>query len=116
MWLNIFLLHLIRRHIPSLDAHNIQKDIPALAFYGFHVIEPLRKLLKCPKSVITIDDYLKKRRMYRDLLQVYVARIIGVWTDSITYSENDGGVIQIQHIPRIIEFLGFNSTPLDNKI
>jgi len=47
------------------------------------------------------------------LLQRDVARIIGVSCDSVTYWENDRAIPQIQHMPKIIAFLGYNPLPSD---
>lgn len=49
------------------------------------------------------------------LLQSDVAQIIGVCTDSVTYWENGRAVPQIQHMPKIIEFLGYNPVIVDGE-
>ena len=49
------------------------------------------------------------------LLQEEVAAIIGVSTDSVTYWENGRAVPQIQHMPKIIEFLGYNPIPINEN-
>ena len=47
------------------------------------------------------------------LFQEDVARIIRVSTDSVTYWENGRAIPQIQHMPKIISFLGYNPVSSD---
>lgn len=44
-----------------------------------------------------------------------MACLIGVSEDSITYWENGRSVPQIQHMPKIIQFLGYYPFPRDMK-
>lgn len=70
---------------------------------------------KYPKALITIADHLRKRRLELHLFQSEVAIRIGVSTDTITYWENGRAIPQIQHMPRIITFLGYNPTSVDKE-
>ncbi len=44
-----------------------------------------------------------------------VGRIIGVSTDCITLWENNHSKPMIHHMPKIVEFLGYNPIPTDQK-
>jgi DNA-binding XRE family transcriptional regulator len=63
----------------------------------------------------TLGDHLRKRRIDLGLLQREVAKLIGVSEDSITYWENGRAKPQIQHMPKIIEFLGYNPLEVEEK-
>lgn len=97
------------------NACNHRSAIPALAFCGFDVTGSLPKGNKYPKSLITIGDHLRKCRMDLSLFQCDVAEIIGVSEDCVTYWENGRSTPQIQHIPKIIQFLGYNPAPFELK-
>ena len=75
----------------------------------------MRMPLKYPKSLITIADHLKKKRMDLQLFQEDVAQIVGVTTDCITNWENSRAIPQIQYMPSIIAFLGYNPASLRSK-
>ena len=55
----------------------------------------------------TVGEHIRKVRIERDLLQLDVARLIGVSDESIYYWENGRSVPQVQFYPAIIAFLGF---------
>ncbi len=83
---------------------------------GIHALpfSTLKKTLKKPISVhypenpITLGDHIRRQRIDRKLLQEDVAKAIGVSTDCITNWENNRNTPQIQFLPKIIEFLGYN--------
>lgn len=113
--LNIFERRRLHRRIPSPDDYNIHTGIPALAFCGFETKASFPKSPKYPKSLITIADHLKKRRMDLGLFQEDVAIIIGVSTDCITYWENERSLPQIHFMPKIVEFLGYNPASIESS-
>ena len=55
-----------------------------------------------------IGDHLCKVRMLRRMFQKDAAQIIGVTEDCFTLWENHKSMPQIQHVPKIIQFLGYN--------
>lgn len=65
--------------------------------------------------MITIADHLLKSRLDLHIFQSELAIRIGVSSDTITYWENGRTIPHIQHIPRIITFLGYNPTPVDKE-
>lgn len=76
-----------------------------------------RKLIK--RRIIvnprTIGERILDRRLELGLLQVQVAKIIGVCTDTVTNWENDRGEPQIQVYPKIIKFLGYFPFDIDTS-
>ena len=70
---------------------------------------------KYPTNPQTIGDHLLKRRLDLHLLQKDVAQQLGVTTDCITLWENGNSVPQIQHVPKIIAFLGSNPYMVKSK-
>ncbi len=66
-----------------------------------------------PKALLSLGDHIRKVRLERNFSQPEVAKIIGVTTDAITYWENNRNNPRISHLPKAIEFLGYN--PLVNK-
>jgi len=107
------------------------KKIAAQRGYRATIEEPIQVMVACSswksqakvKSVsfgIKINEnshiglHIKKRRLELNMLQQDVAKIIGVCTDSIRGWENGRGIPQLNRLPKIIEFLGFNSYVLEN--
>lgn len=64
----------------------------------------------------TIAAQLKKRRIELQLKQAEVAAIIGVSEDCITYWENERSRPQINHYPKIVEFLGCIPVEIDDSV
>lgn len=64
-----------------------------------------------PKTLITIGEHIKKRRLDIGLFQKQVATEIGA--DEMTICNWELGLTEpeVRFIPRIIEFLGYNSLP-----
>lgn len=63
----------------------------------------------------TIGQQLLKRRLDLRLLQKDEAKQLGVTTDCIHLWEKGNSTPQIQHAPKIIEFLGFNPYSVKSK-
>jgi DNA-binding XRE family transcriptional regulator len=61
-----------------------------------------------PKSLKTIGDHLRKRRLDLKLCQKDDAKIIGFATDTITIWEKDRVGPTLRFIPKVIEFLGYD--------
>lgn len=80
---------------------------------------PYRKIAKKPKiqeysdNPETIGEHIRKKRIETGLLQKYVALLLNVSEDCVTYWENGRSLPQIHHYPRIISFLGYY--PLDHE-
>lgn len=72
-----------------------------------------------PLKTIQLDEnspvglHIRKRRTELKLRQVDAAKIIGVCSDALRYWENNLSEPQIQHAPKIIQFLGYNPYVLE---
>jgi len=60
-----------------------------------------------PKQVVTIGEHIRKRRLDLKLYQRELGDIIGICSTEICRWEN-GGLIQEQFFPKIIEFLNYD--------
>jgi transcriptional regulator with XRE-family HTH domain len=60
-----------------------------------------------PKSLVTLGDHLRRRRLDLGLLQKDVAVTIGVDTMTVCNWEKNRGGPELHFIPRIIKFLGY---------
>jgi transcriptional regulator with XRE-family HTH domain len=65
-----------------------------------------------PKELKTLGDHIRKRRLDLRLFQEQVAERIGVDEDTIFRWEGNKSKPQVQFIPAIIKFLGYNPIPL----
>lgn len=74
----------------------------------------LPRLKELPKGYIlspeTIGEHIRKRRLDLGLLQIEVAKIIGV-TESTVWNWEHGTEPELKHMPKVIEFLGY--TPFE---
>jgi transcriptional regulator with XRE-family HTH domain len=59
-----------------------------------------------PVAPSTLGEHIRKRRLDLGLLQIEVARIIGV-TESTVWNWEHEIEPELRHIPKIIEFLGY---------
>ena len=64
-----------------------------------------------PKTLTTIGDHLRKRRLNLGLFQRQVGELLGVDETTINNWEIHGTQPGIRFIPRIIVFLGYNPLP-----
>ncbi len=71
-----------------------------------------RRMIEHP---VTVGEKILNRRLELGLLQVGVAKAIGVCTDTITNWENNRGEPQIQCYPKVIEFLGYFPFVIDTS-
>ena len=61
-----------------------------------------------PKTLVTIGDHLRKRRLDLKLYQKEVARLFGVDTNSITNREKNRTSPRLYLMPKVFEFLGYS--------
>lgn len=64
-----------------------------------------------PKSLVTIGDHLRKKRLDLGFLQREVALLLGTTKCSVMYWEKNRTTPTLVHLPGIIKFLGY--CPLD---
>ncbi len=93
---------------PYLDGYNNHTDKVALI-----ISKTIYTTLKpqpdgYPTSLETLGDYIRKERLERGLLQVEVAKVIGVTTDTITNWELNRNTPQIAKVSAIVGFLGYD--------
>lgn len=75
--------------------------------------------VKIPTSYPKIDenspigDRIKARRLELKLRQMDTANLVGVTEDALRFWETGLTVPRIEHIPKVIEFLGYNPYPFD---
>lgn len=67
-----------------------------------------------PKTLTTIGDHLRKRRLDLNLYQKDVAKILGVTTCTVTNWEKNRGGSAVRDIPKIASFLGYD--PLTESV
>ena len=63
------------------------------------------------RELKTLGDHIRKRRLDLGLLQKQVAKQIGVDQTTIWNWESNESIPQVQFIPAIIKFLGYNPLP-----
>ncbi|MBC8554505.1 MAG: helix-turn-helix transcriptional regulator [Candidatus Brocadiales bacterium] len=80
-----------------------------------HIILNAQKPLPSayPRTLKTLGDHLRKKRLDLELLQKDAARKLGVCEPSIYNWENNLAKPAIKYIPTIIEFLGY--VPFDTS-
>jgi len=61
-----------------------------------------------PDDPKTVGEHIRKRRMDLGLRQSDVAARIGVWTSTVNYWENGHFNPDVQFVPRIVAFLGYD--------
>ncbi|MEW6409673.1 MAG: helix-turn-helix transcriptional regulator [Nitrospirota bacterium] len=59
-----------------------------------------------PSIPISIGEHIRKRRIDLGLLQIEVARVIGV-TESTVWNWEHGTEPELRYMPKVIEFLGY---------
>lgn len=74
-------------------------------------VRPLRA--GYPLELKTIADHLRKRRYDLDLIQKEAAKLLKVTEDCYYNWEGGKAFPQIQHMPKVIEFLGYLPMELD---
>jgi len=66
-----------------------------------------RKSSKYPKTLASLGDHLRARRLELGLYQSQVAEILGVTESTVTNWEKNRTEPQLYLIPKVIEFLGY---------
>jgi transcriptional regulator with XRE-family HTH domain len=67
-----------------------------------------------PANPQTLGEHIKRERMKRGLLQKDVAQILCVNVMTLTNWENNYRNVQVNHIPSIVEFLGYTPEILND--
>ena len=95
------------------DATPVRASNPraTLPFYHLTISAPHPQKPGYPKSLVTIGDHIRKRRLDLGLFQRDAAAQIGVDTTSILNWETRGIKPEVHHHARIITFLGYNPLP-----
>ena len=62
-----------------------------------------------------IGQHIRKRRIDLKLLQRQVADLVGVTEDCMTNWENGRAIPQIQYMPKLIDFLGYNPMKVEDE-
>jgi transcriptional regulator with XRE-family HTH domain len=110
-------------YIHVANPHNIRTDMDALPFCKV----TLRRL-RCPwgpystekkgypATPRTLGEEIRKRRLYLNLRQVDVAELIGCDEMTVVNWEKGYASPRIYHMPKVVEFLGFNPLPKSDKL
>jgi len=94
--------------IPSMGLCNFHRNRVALHFYDVTLTAKKLQNKAYPKTLKTIVDHLRKRRLDLKLFQKDVAKAIGVDTLTICNWEKNRTSTRLYLLPKIIEFLGYN--------
>jgi site-specific DNA recombinase len=73
------------------------------------------KSAKFPKSLITMGDHIRAKRLKLKLLQKDVAKLIGVDETTIYNWERGYSRAPLRYMPTILEFLGYDPVPDEPK-
>ena len=104
----------MHRHILCQDDYSTRRGRVALPFLQVPVTS------KLPSKTIDLEPnahiglHIRKKRLELGLRQQDVANQIGISVDCVTYWENERSKPQIQFMPKIIAFLGYNPVPYEN--
>jgi len=69
------------------------------------------KSIKYPKTLNTLGDHIRQKRLDLALLQSDVARLLNANEITIYNWENNRNVPQVHRIPKILAFLEYNPLP-----
>jgi transcriptional regulator with XRE-family HTH domain len=97
--------------IPSMGLGKIRTYIHALHFCDVTLTTKKPIPEAYPKTLQTIGDHLRKRRLDLKLYQKDIAKLIGVTTDTITNWEKNRVGPTLKFIPKVIDFLGYDPLP-----
>ncbi|MEX1138897.1 MAG: helix-turn-helix transcriptional regulator [Bacteroidota bacterium] len=73
------------------------------------------KSAKFPKSLVTIGDHVRAKRLELKLLQKVVARLVGVDETTVYNWERAYTKPPLRYMPKILEFLGYDPDPEEAK-
>ena len=77
---------------------------------------PKPKPTAYPRTISTLGDHIRKRRLDLNLLQKQVADEIGVHEMTITLWEVNATVPEVRYMPAIIQFLGYKPLPAASSL
>ena len=106
--IDINLCYLPTYKVVSKGQHNNRVALP---FYHLTLSFDKPKSSAYPISLQTIGDHIRKRRLDLELFQKHVAQRIGVATQTVTNWEKNITEPEIRHLPKVIDFLGYNLLP-----
>ena len=87
-----------------------------MPFCHFEVRVAKPKSDRYPKKLNTLGDHLRARRTDLRLFQSAVAELIGVHELTITNWENNATEPEVQYIPAIIQFLGYDPSATETPL
>ena len=73
------------------------------------------KSTEFPKSLITVGDHIRARRLELKLLQKDVVRLVGVDETTVYNWERGYTRPPLRYMPKIMEFLGYDPAPNEPK-
>jgi DNA-binding XRE family transcriptional regulator len=91
----------------ALDRSKSRKDTPALPFCHWVIRAKKPKDIAYPKTLVTLGDQLRARRLDLALFQRDLAAILGVTEDTICYWENNLVKPSPKAKRRVEQFLNF---------
>jgi transcriptional regulator with XRE-family HTH domain len=93
---------------PAADRREIRRGIPALPFCHAWLTARRRSLFPYDKNLLTLGDDLIKKRYSLRQHQKHVANLLKFIEATVYNWEKNHTTPSIYHIPRVIEFLGYN--------
>jgi transcriptional regulator with XRE-family HTH domain len=98
-------------YIGVVDPPRIRRDRGSVTFfeypkYSLALPRPIIPPRGYPLSPRTIGEHIRKRRLDLGLLQIEIAKMIGV-TESTIWNWEHGTEPELRHMPKIIEFLRY---------
>lgn len=85
----------------------------ALPFCGAELLAKKLKNPAYPKSLTTLGDHIRKRRLDLGLYQKDMAATLGVTESTVTNWELNRVIPEFTYLPQIITFLGYTPAPFD---
>ena len=73
-------------------------------------------MIRIPTQLKTVGDHIRKRRLGLKMLQKDVAEQLGVGKTSVFNWEGNASSPDIQYMPAIIDFLGYDPLPTANTL
>ena len=102
-------------HLASLTSgiflQRVRTHIDAFLFCELTLTAPKPLPAGYPKTLTTIGDHLRKRRLDLGLTQLEVAPQLGVTEKTVNTWEVHGQQPEIRYLPKIIAFLGYDPLP-----
>ena len=102
--------HPAQNHFSQNAGKSQRTLIPALPFSTQNSTVSHPKGISYPANPKTIGEHIRKVRMEKKLFQKDVAAFCGVGHECVGCWENNKYTPQVQYMPRVIEFLGYDPT------